>query len=433
MIGIGSRAFLLSFLIVFAAGSQTPISSTYSVIYTGRLFGYFRYPEVQRKADTGGCPDPKAFQFGEAVESFGTVSRSLPEIGTTVRVAVGDNFAPFLLAREMRDPTGPFVGKDESVTSPAKPGFLPRGCRTIRSSAIRPQPSGSAAATAKSPTITSAASCADAIRRHCPRQARFLLRPRAPAPTRAFPLEARTQIQARRHTGRESYYRHKSSHPRPAPARRPGPSPGLPARGTQRLQRERRLPSTPLPFLRETRIQNVLKICEIRTSSGALYTDYSENLLGRAVPTPAGFAALVNLLGPGRGMGAIAPIEAQMDGATYTLLVERRVQTVDICRAKSGHLNVLTTDPCIALLPMLSPDDRLDTTSAIAYPIRRTWPKALRFPTLYLQAATMPSVTASPIHRPGAIDCPFASPSRYIRRSSPIPTKPLQPAIRRPL
>jgi len=75
----------------------------YNVIYTGRLFGYFRYPGLQSLDDNEGCPADAAEEKPEPVAAFQeTLNEAEGTLrGTTVRVAVGDNFAPFLLARQM--------------------------------------------------------------------------------------------------------------------------------------------------------------------------------------------------------------------------------------------------------------------------------------------------------------------------------------------
>lgn len=79
-------------------------SSSYSVLYTGKLSGYFRYPEVQELhlgSSVGGCDaeapltsdgEPEAYEFQEFMNR-------LPERPDAL-VSTGDNFAPFLLSRE---------------------------------------------------------------------------------------------------------------------------------------------------------------------------------------------------------------------------------------------------------------------------------------------------------------------------------------------
>ena len=84
----------------------TPTDS-YSIIYTGRTFGNFRMPELQM-ADSNNCP--RQPETGSAAAEFQKAMQTLaPDQGTTVRVTAGDNFAPFLLAREMwtKDPKDP--------------------------------------------------------------------------------------------------------------------------------------------------------------------------------------------------------------------------------------------------------------------------------------------------------------------------------------
>jgi hypothetical protein len=87
----------------YAQAPQPNESNSYTVEYTGRLFGYFRVPDVQSFSPEK-CPDglrdddksPEAAAFGKVSQN---VRHASP--GTTVLVAVGDNFAPFLLSRKM--------------------------------------------------------------------------------------------------------------------------------------------------------------------------------------------------------------------------------------------------------------------------------------------------------------------------------------------
>ena len=86
----------------------------YSVVYTGRMFGYFRYPDVQRSDQTG-CPNEETTPLPAAVEQYRRTLRQtqgragMPE----VLVSMGDDFAPELLARDMRDegPAAPHPGE----------------------------------------------------------------------------------------------------------------------------------------------------------------------------------------------------------------------------------------------------------------------------------------------------------------------------------
>jgi hypothetical protein len=100
-------------------------ADSYTVVYTGHLFGYYRFPEVEtmQPATPGGrlidgCfgeikkkDAPEAFRFGEALKVAGQDTA-----GTTLRVSMGDNFAPFLLARQMWKPDEQMlVGKEQYV------------------------------------------------------------------------------------------------------------------------------------------------------------------------------------------------------------------------------------------------------------------------------------------------------------------------------
>jgi hypothetical protein len=81
--------------------AQFPAADRYNVVYTGRLFGFFRLPGVQTSADRG-CPAAMdAAREPEAAE-FDRTMRSIPKRNeTVVRVAMGDNLAPFFLSRKM--------------------------------------------------------------------------------------------------------------------------------------------------------------------------------------------------------------------------------------------------------------------------------------------------------------------------------------------
>jgi hypothetical protein len=84
-------------------------NDSYSVIYTGRMLGYFRMPELQTDK-IAGCTSPP--EPGSAAQHFkdllGETERSA--VGTTIRVASGDNFSPYVLSRDVlravkNDPT----------------------------------------------------------------------------------------------------------------------------------------------------------------------------------------------------------------------------------------------------------------------------------------------------------------------------------------
>lgn len=101
-----------AFTVIPAIGQQPAPAhhpEQYKIVYTGRLFGYFRYPEVQVKdaSPTGAeCPndEPGNDRHGSAyapeaaafIQYRENVSNSHDPL-----VAVGDNFAPFLLARRV--------------------------------------------------------------------------------------------------------------------------------------------------------------------------------------------------------------------------------------------------------------------------------------------------------------------------------------------
>ena len=95
---------LLSSVLIVKAQNQQPAKDdqpsppiNVDVVYTGRLFGYFRSPSVQQIKATPGCHEgdsrsPAADRFLEKQKVSFTKS--------TVLVGTGDNFAPQLEARE---------------------------------------------------------------------------------------------------------------------------------------------------------------------------------------------------------------------------------------------------------------------------------------------------------------------------------------------
>ncbi len=87
----------------------------YSVVYTGRLFGYFRYPDVQRTSDVG-CPSETETPLPAAAEQYRRTLRQMQSQrgSSQVLVSMGDNFAPELLARSMQTAAQParLVRKD---------------------------------------------------------------------------------------------------------------------------------------------------------------------------------------------------------------------------------------------------------------------------------------------------------------------------------
>lgn len=97
-------------------GPPPGANPTYSLLYTGRLFGYFRYPDVQATTDSG-CPEPAARPLPPQVKLFrSTVERLHSEHQPLV--AMGGNFAPELLARTELNKTpgtphfGEMISKD---------------------------------------------------------------------------------------------------------------------------------------------------------------------------------------------------------------------------------------------------------------------------------------------------------------------------------
>jgi hypothetical protein len=75
------------------------------------LFGYFRYPDIQTTSDRG-CPDPATTPFPPQVALFRDRLAKLRTANQPL-VAMGENFAPELLAREARNqtPGSPYFGE----------------------------------------------------------------------------------------------------------------------------------------------------------------------------------------------------------------------------------------------------------------------------------------------------------------------------------
>ena len=99
------RVFFLA-LVALAAQAQTwgPSPGTqpaYSLVYTGKLFGYFRYPDIQTSADRG-CPDVAATPLPPQVQQFQAALQRLHS-PTQELVSMGENFAPELLSRSVRN------------------------------------------------------------------------------------------------------------------------------------------------------------------------------------------------------------------------------------------------------------------------------------------------------------------------------------------
>ncbi len=92
-------------------GPPTGAKPAYSVVYTGRLFGYFRYPDVQTSSDRG-CPDNATTPLPPQVELFRSTLNQL-RFGEPELLAMGENFAPELLARAVRNevPGTPHYGE----------------------------------------------------------------------------------------------------------------------------------------------------------------------------------------------------------------------------------------------------------------------------------------------------------------------------------
>ena len=137
---------LILCLLFLALGSRARAQelTQYKVVYTGSLFGYFRYPEVQDLSQNG-CPefDPAfdpAKRMGDPEQAFKSAMDNAAnsidkdnavksaEQQLIVRVAVGDNFSPYLLARQAWNPDPNFdrlVPKEEY-------SYLPKAGNWVR-------------------------------------------------------------------------------------------------------------------------------------------------------------------------------------------------------------------------------------------------------------------------------------------------------------
>ncbi len=87
-----------------ATPSPSPIEV--DIIYTGKLFGYFRSPSLQKIDQAKGCP-AKSDADSEAAKKFFEHQRKQ----NSILVATGDNFAPQLEARMFENPPQPAGGE----------------------------------------------------------------------------------------------------------------------------------------------------------------------------------------------------------------------------------------------------------------------------------------------------------------------------------
>ena len=83
--------------------TPTPANVNVDVVYTGRLFGYFRVPSLQKFGDIKGCPEEGQQPFSHAADQFREV-RDKQVKTKTVLVGTGDNFSPQLEARVFSEP-----------------------------------------------------------------------------------------------------------------------------------------------------------------------------------------------------------------------------------------------------------------------------------------------------------------------------------------
>jgi len=81
--------------------SPVPTPSPVDIVYTGRLFGYFRTPSLQDINDVSGCPNVPVDASSDAAKRFLEIRKAQDQNqNKTVLVGTGDNFAPQLEARE---------------------------------------------------------------------------------------------------------------------------------------------------------------------------------------------------------------------------------------------------------------------------------------------------------------------------------------------
>ncbi len=126
------RTLLVSCLLLLASCSRPQAPSSYIVIYTGSLYGYFRYPEIQ-VLGRGGCSEFSSEKIGVPELAFQSVLNKAAESALNktaksadqdpiVRVATGDSFGPYLLARQAWNPdSNRLVPKDRYVYLPHAP------------------------------------------------------------------------------------------------------------------------------------------------------------------------------------------------------------------------------------------------------------------------------------------------------------------------
>jgi hypothetical protein len=69
------------------------------ILYTGKLFGYFRSPDSQPPDDSTHCPDGRDQRPSLAARQFTTLIGS-PELQDSILIGMGDNFSPEIEARK---------------------------------------------------------------------------------------------------------------------------------------------------------------------------------------------------------------------------------------------------------------------------------------------------------------------------------------------
>lgn len=119
-----SAGVAILFLVCISAASAQQDTSTpqdsVRILYTGRLFGYFRIPDhqprdVQVGTDGDVCNAQDQTNWSPAAHDFHERRQTKPD---AILVGTGDNFAPEIEAREFALPEG---------NSKSADGFIPRG------------------------------------------------------------------------------------------------------------------------------------------------------------------------------------------------------------------------------------------------------------------------------------------------------------------
>lgn len=83
------------------------------MLYTGKLFGYYRYPDVQTTADRG-CPAVASTALPSQVQLFAKTLKGA-QLDDQALVSMGEDFAPELLARSVKNTAAGESHRDEMI------------------------------------------------------------------------------------------------------------------------------------------------------------------------------------------------------------------------------------------------------------------------------------------------------------------------------